>query len=109
MPRSSCSSVRMRWMKKSSKKVTGDSLSEWAAAKSAAFFSINCCKLIGKSASQVILITAFAARRNAKGSDEPVGNIPKPQILTNVSKRSANPTTRPVKVCGKLSLAPLGK
>ena len=40
-----------------------------------------------------MLIIAFADRRKAKGSEEPVGIIPKPKILTKVSNLSAKATT----------------
>ena len=78
-------------------------------AKSVAICSKRVDKLICKFANQAILTMAFAARRNAKGSDEPEGIKPKPNILTKVSNLSAKPTTCPVRVWGKISSAFLGK
>ena len=62
-------------------------------AKSVAISANKVDKLICKFANQVILMMAFAARRNAKGSDEPEGIKPKPKMLTKVSNLSAKPIT----------------
>ena len=78
-------------------------------AKSVAISSKRVDKLICKFANQVILTIAFAARRKAKGSDEPEGIKPKPKILTKVSNLSPKPTICPVRVWGKISSAFLGK